>query len=211
MPEFPFLVTVTTEKTSGLIVSRDDQIEAITSALADAERDIDLSNMGARSDSEYSVDIFDVKPLDLKRLRAELAEYDDHVAAAELPTAELKKQLKAKTKELEGAAREITRLEALVETLKTERSGEPTTIYQQDGYDKDATRVYLKDGRYDSVVFVVGEGRWDDAFEIMHSGGQNGGMSADKGGVTVRFKGSGGVIMTPDSGNVVSIFPKKES
>lgn len=199
MPDITILVTATTEKTSGLIASRDEQADALVAEIEQAIEGFEISSIGARSDSTYMVDSATYEVLDAKNQKKILAEFDEHVRAEAPPTAELTKELKSTRLELEGAQREITRLEQLVAKLREEESGEKSRVYQKDGYGADETFTYLKDGQYDSVIFETGD-RWDDAFEVMHA--------REGAGVTIRFKGAGGVVVSPDSGNVVSVYPK---
>lgn len=195
MSTFTYLVTVDTDRDSGLIASRDEQSERITAAIEEAVPEADLSGIGARSDSEYSVGSVSVWEMDKKDLKEFNAEYEAAVVAAAPSDAEMRAELKALRAELAAANARVVRAEQAAETAKRALLEErpKSRIWQGRGYDE-AERVYFADGRYDHIYFATSEG--DDTISIRF----------DDGDLEVRYNGMGNdLLVLPRSGNELAL------
>ena len=110
--KFAFMVYVDTEKTAGLIASHDEQSEKIVDEIEQAIDGLDISGIGARSDSEYtvaSVDIWEMSKRDEKEVHAE---YEQHVRDAAPSADDLRHEIAA-------AKAEAEKYKSLYETQKS--------------------------------------------------------------------------------------------
>lgn len=197
MSTFTFLVTVETEREGGLIVSRDEQAEKIVEAIENAAPEADLSGLGARSDSEYSVTSVEVWPMDKKDLKEANAEYETAVLAAKPSDSEMAAELKRLRKELADAKARVAGAENAAEAAtKALREVHPVSrTWMGSNWDEEGMR-YLPDGRHDSVKFRYGE-REESFMTVEHS---------DQGGIEIRVNDAwGDLAVFPMSGNVVRL------
>lgn len=93
MSKFAIMVYVDTEKSTGLIASRDEQVEKIVDELMSAIDGLDISGIGARGDSEYTVTNVDTWIMDKRDEREMNEEYEHHVLEAAPKPDELKAEL----------------------------------------------------------------------------------------------------------------------
>lgn len=159
MSAFTFMVSVETERDSGLHASRDEQSDAIAEALAEVEGNITISGIGPRSDSDYSVSSFEVNEYELKAVKAINAEYELKVEAAAPPISETTKQLRETKAALKAAQNQISQLERKLAKITEEKEAKATSVWQGSW---DEPKTYLEDGRYDKVFFGVGEDKLSD-------------------------------------------------
>lgn len=168
MSTFTYLVTVDTEREEGLHASRDEQSEKIIEALEQGAQDADISGIGGRSDSVYSVTGVDIQEMEKKELKAVNAEYDQRVAEEAPPESKLKAELRAARQDLRAKDQEIARLERKLAAEREKADNEPTRIWIGGGWD-DEKKTFLPDGRYDHIYFRYGdrdEARFTVGFDV---------------------------------------------
>lgn len=156
MSQFTYLVTVDTEREEGLHASRDEQSEKIMEALEQGAQDADISGIGGRSDSAYSVTEIDIQEMEKKELKAVNAEYDRRIAEEAPPESKLKAELRVARQDLAAKDREIARLERKLAAEREKAGNEPTRIWIGGGWDDDE-KTFLPDGRHDHVYFRYGD------------------------------------------------------
>jgi hypothetical protein len=203
MSSFTYLVEVETNRDSGLIVSRDDQSEKIIEALEQADT-ADLSGLGARSDSEYSVTLVGVTELEKRDLKQINSEYEESVRAAEPTDKELRLELKSAKLQIESLQSQVKGLQAIQDALMSDVAHKPSRIYQEDstaprrsaGRPEAALRTYLDDGEHDRVLFAYGDA-WEERFEVA--------LKPDN---SIELRSTGGsMLIQPIGGNSVRILP----
>lgn len=157
MSQFTYFVTVDTERDEGLHASRDEQSEKIMDALEQGAQDADISGIGGRSDSTYSVVSVDIVEMEKKELKAINAEYDQRIAEEAPPESKLKAELRVARQDLAAKDREIARLERKLAAEREKAGNEPTRIWIGGGWDDDDEKTFLPDGRHDHVYFRYGD------------------------------------------------------
>lgn len=198
MSEFKFLVSVSTDRESGLIASRDDQSERIAEAIEEAVESADLSGIGARSDSVYAVSEHDVWELDKKDEKEMRAEYEERVRAEEPDDKTLRRELKQAKDDAKHWKDMFERQKKITDQLLEDPSLKPTKVYQRKSGDRDAPAIYLADGRYDSVTFQYGEDRHEGSYDVALVG---------EGELEIRSQSMGDqLVVIPWSGNVVRLM-----
>lgn len=197
MSEFKFLVGVTTERESGLIASRDDQSQKIEEAILEALESVDISDIGARSDSVYAVTSQDVWELDKRDEKEMRAEYEERVRAEEPDDKTLRRELKQAKDDTKHWKDMFERQKKITDQLLEDPSLKPTKVYQRKSGDRDAPAIYLADGRYDSVTFQYGADRHDGSYDVALIG---------EGELEIRSQSMGDqLVVIPWSGNVVRL------
>jgi hypothetical protein len=180
MSTFTYLVTVEAERESGLNASRYDISEKITEEIERLADYVDATGLGARSDSDYSIEVSEVVELEKRDLKEVNAEYDRAVIAEEPSNKELRTELRNAKAEAEKYKALYETQKAIVDQIVESVSEGETRIYQDDRRAGDAGRVYLNDGQYDYVKFKFGTGdahlsiRYDpyfsEALEVRYNG-----------------------------------------
>lgn len=197
MSTFNYLVTVETERESGLIVSRDEQSEKIVSVFDDLYS-AELDSLGARSDSTYRVTEVEYQELEKRDLKTVNAEYDQAVRDAEPTDKELHTALREAKAEAAKWKDMYTRQKAIVDQIA---EGDPlagSKVYQEPRkwINDDEPRLNLSDR--DAVYFQFGPHR-SERLAVRFSNYDDGSIE-----VTADTMGREFAVM-PQSGNVVRI------
>jgi chromosome segregation ATPase len=201
MSELSFLVSVTTERDSGLIAGKDEQIDAIESEIEQALNGFEISSIGARSDSTYTVTDLTVAALDKVAEREANREYEEHVRAEEPSDAELRKELAKVTAELAEARSKISSLEsAATKRMEVQEVGK-TRISQRLSSMNHDERVYLQDGRYSTIEFQLGD-QYDECIEIGFADYGRTGNSLPE--LSIRSK-QGQIVFAPLGSNTATV------
>ena len=192
-----FVVEVEVERESGLFAGRDEIAEKVQEAIEAGIEDVDLSGLGANSDSQYSVVEFGLTEVDNKQLKAEWRENEHRVREALPGDAELRNQVKALSHEVREKVDAIRRLQREIDEAAEERETGRTNVYLQEGYHK--PKEYLPDGEFDRIYFQFGE-RDDERFALQRT---------KQGLVEIRMDGMSSyeMMVSPYSGNVLHIVP----
>lgn len=196
-----FIVEVEVDRDSGLFASRDEIGERIEEALMEVES-VDLSGLGANSDSEYSVQSFSVDVVDTtkKAGRDKLMEYDAQVIA-DLPgdatLRESNKALRAQLKELNRVLTDVKDRNIKLQTAMEEKQAtERTRLWYADSTARrNDYKTFMPDGKYDRVFFQWGE-RDDECFAFEFQ---------EDGTIEIRNQGWSQLTIVPNSSNVVYI------
>lgn len=158
MSELKFLVTVNTERESGMHASREEISELLIEEIASSVEAAQLSNLGPHGTSEYSVDNVDVEELDNKAAR-ELWKDNDRAVKDETPNkSEALKQLRVANGEIAKLKSELARAETKLAAAAEVREAGRTKIWAGPRYEEEG-RIYLPDGQYDNVVFQLEDKR----------------------------------------------------
>lgn len=196
MSKFAFMVYVETDRDSGLIASRDEQSERISDELERIGDYVDLSGIGARSDSNYSIANVDVWEMSKKDEKEANEEYERTVREAAPPKDEL-------LVELEAARADAAKYKSLYETQKgivdkllESPEFKETRIWTEDRSGGNKVRSFLPDGRYDRVHFGTSEDG-DDNISVGFD---------QEGHLEVRYNAMGKQLaVIPRSGNEVTL------
>jgi hypothetical protein len=202
MSKFAFMVYVETEKTTGLIASRDDQSERIISELENIGSYVDLNGIGARSDSEYDITDVDVWMMDKRDEKEMNAEYEQHVAAEAPTDKELRQELAALRADRDKYKNLYETQKAIVDQLIAGAPNANSRIWQEDAAsrrEQGDLKNYLADGKHDSVMFQWGDSEFE-RFEVT--------LREDK--LEVRNT-DGGVLVHPMGGNSFTVVPASYS
>lgn len=119
MSTFKFLVEVETEREQGKFASRDEQAEAIISAIETGAGDAELSGLGVDSNSDYAVTLTEVTELDNKELKALWKENESRVASEIPGDPALRKRIKELNAEKVQIQRELDNLRSRIENMRT--------------------------------------------------------------------------------------------
>lgn len=201
MSKFAYMVYVETEKTTGLIASRDEQSEAIEAALDEIDG-LDISGIGARSDSEYSVTSVDYWLMSKQDEKEANAEYEREVREAAPPKDELRRELEAARADAEKYKRLYETQKAIVDQIIAGDPNANSRIWQEDAASRrgqDDLKHYLADGKHDSVMFRWGDSEFE-RFEVT--------LRDDK--LEIRNT-DGGVLVHPMGGNSFTVIPASYS
>lgn len=204
MSTFTYIVTVETERDSGLIAGRDEQSDSIVEAIEQAVYGHQIDSIGARSDSTYSVTSVDIAEYDNKSLKAELAEYDAAVAAAAPSNADLLAEVKTARAEAAAAGKALERAHEKLALYEADQDRAATRIWQEsrDGI-VEGPRQYLADGRYDRVAFELKqEGLKHPAEVKVGFDGRRGGKEV----LEIRVDGFMQIAAIPQSSNVLHLM-----
>ncbi len=197
MSVFIYKVQVTTEREEGLHASRDEQSEKIIEALEQATESADISGIGARGDSAYSVAEADIREMDNREMRQLHAEYDEMVKVEEPTDYALRQDLRKAFQEIKRLSGLVEKQKTIIETLENRPENKPTKVYQRKSGDRDAPAQYLADGRYDLVTFQFGADRHDGSFDV---------VLVEDGVLEIRSNSMGEQLaVIPWSGNVIRL------
>jgi hypothetical protein len=198
MSKFVFLVTVETERESGLIASRDEQSEKILDELERIGDYVSISGIGARSDSEYTVSSSDVWEMSMKDEKELNEAFERQVAEARPPKDELAVELKLASDERDKYRKLYEGQKAIVDKLLESPEFKQTRIWTEDRSGGEKVYRYLPDGRYDKVHFKIDGGDDDAAVTI--------GIDDYTGDLEIRANAMGREMMViPQSGNEVRL------
>ena len=192
-----FVVEVEVERESGLFASRDEISEKVQDSIESGIEDVDLSGLGANSDSQYSVVSYGAEEVDNKQIKAEWSE-NEHRVREELPgDPELRNKVKSLTHEVRDKVQSIRRLQAEIEEANQKREIGRSFVYSQEGYQ--SPRVYLPDGEYDRIYVQFGE-REDQRFTLKRTA---------EGRIEIHMDSMGWheMMVQPLSGNGVCVVP----
>lgn len=199
MSTFKYLVTVETERDSGLIASRDEQSEKIVQALEELDTYADITGIGARSDSDYSVASVDIWEMSKKDEKEMHAEYEREVREAAPAKDELLVELEAARADAAKYKNLYETQKGIVDQLLESPEFKETRIWteKRNGL-SDKVRTFLPDGRYDHVFFKVTDTDDDGALSI--------GIDDYSGDLEIRSNSMGReMFVIPQSGNEIRI------
>lgn len=190
MSTFHYLVEIETERESGLIAGRDEQDELILEALQEAEGNISISGIGARSDSDYSVASFSVEGIEKKDLKQINAEYDAAVYESYPSDGDMEDEIKRLKTKLVAAETARKKAESVAKAAVKKLDAGKTSIYVED-YSSE-TIHYVPDDR--PLTFEL-PGRNEKVR-----------ITREKNGVLeVHYEGFNRMSVRPRSGNVLSL------
>lgn len=198
MPIHTFIVEVETEREGGLHASRDDINEKLEEAIDEAVQSADLSGLGARGDSEYSIANTSIDSVDTRNKagRDALMEYDSHVLQDLPGDEELRKQNRALKRQLEDLNRTLTQVKDRNIALQEEQESKRTRVWSSDSASRrDGVVHYLPDGQYDRIYMQYGD-RDDEVLQLSFS---------QDGVLEVMNQGWKQLVIVPHSGNVVRL------
>ena len=193
--KFTYLVHVETEKTAGLMASRDEQSEKIVDELDNLAGNVDLSGLGARSDSEYgivNIDVWEMSKRDEKEMHAE---YEQAVREAAPDDRTLRNEIASAKAEAEKYKSLYETQKSIVDQIVAGDPLEGSPVYQDPrGWrDDESPRLNIDPREYIYVQF--GE-HHNERFSIRFRDGELE-VSADTIGRDF--------VISPRSGNVVAI------
>lgn len=131
MSKFAFMVYVETEKSTGLIASRDEQAERIISELENIGSYVDLNGIGARSDSEYDIANVDVWMMDKRDEKEANEEYEARVLEAKPTDSETRRELVALRADRDKYKSLYETQKAIVDQLIAGDPLEGSNVYQE--------------------------------------------------------------------------------
>lgn len=195
MSKFAFMVYVDTDRESGLIASRDEQSEQIINEL-EAIDGFQISGIGARADSEYSVSSVDIWEMSKKDEKEAHELYEVEVKKVAPSDRSLRNEIALANAEAEKYRKLYETQKDIMEQLLASPEFKETRVFQEDRKGGVKVRTYMKDGRYDPVHFLMSEDG-DDHITVRRD---------EDGSLEIRYNAMGQqMVVVPKSGNEIAI------
>lgn len=198
MSKFAIMVYVDTEKSTGLIASRDEQVEKIVDELESAIDGLDISGIGARGDSEYTVTNVDTWIMDKRDEREMNEEYEHHVLEAAPKPDELKAELMRLRADRDKFQRLYETQKGIVDRIVEGAPHADSNVYQDRRGWTDEAEPRVNINPRDHIYFQYGEHR-TDRLSVKWSNYDDGSIEVSADTMGREF------AVLPQSGNVVRI------
>jgi hypothetical protein len=195
-----FLVTAEVDRDSGLFASRDELVEKFDAALASAADDVDLSGVGANSDSEYSVSEFTVYELNPSSEKAAWLDHSERVAQDYPGDKKILDRARRATLRIKELEAEVASLGRKLEAKRAAVEEGATRVML--GYYDDA-RTYLPDSTHDKVYFELGDP--SDDHQVVAVNIATRGWGDEKYSVLEVYALGRSIAIHPSSGNTCQI------